>query len=164
MFDKYATRVATFTRPSDTTPYAIGDAVSDDTTTATAATFTLPGMGTGGIIQSVTLHKTDPDAVGADFDVYFFTTQPGGTTYEDNAATAITDAVFQTCVGFASLTAAADGRSLALSDIYCKTNLNLPYECATGSSSLYFVIIARGAYTPGNAEVFTLRVGAVVQA
>lgn len=163
MFDKYASRQAQWTRPADTTPYTAGDAVSDDATTATAATFTLLGMGTGGIIQSVTLHKTDPDAVGADFDIYFFTTQPGGTTYEDNAATAITDAVMQTCVGFVTLTASADGRSLSLSDLYCKTNLNLPYECATGTSALYFVVIARGAYTPGNAEVFTLKVGAIIQ-
>lgn len=160
-------RTASFTRPNDTTQYAAGDAVSDDATTATAATFALPSMaavaGMGGVIQSVTLHKTDVDAVGADFDIYFFSTQPGGTTYEDNAAEAITDAVFQTCVGFVALTAAANARSMALGDIYCRTNLNLVYECAAASTTLYFVIVARGTYTPAAQEVFTLKVGVVVQ-
>lgn len=162
MFDRPVSRVATFTRPSDTTQYTAGDAVSDNTTSATAANFTLLGMGSAGVIKSVTLHKTDKDTTGADFDVYFFTTQPDGTTYEDNAAEAITDAVFQTCVGFVSLTASSDGRSMALGDVYCKTNLDLPYLIDSGSS-LYFVVVARGTYTPASAEVFTLHVGAVIQ-
>lgn len=159
-------RTVAFTRPSDTTQYTAGDAVSDDTTTATAATFTLTSMasvaGMGGVIHSVTLHKTDQDLTGADFDIYFFTTQPGGTTYEDNAAIAITDAVLQTCVGFVSLTASADARSVVTGDLFCKTNLDLPYECV-GGTSLYYVVVARGTYTPASAEVFTLTVGAFVQ-
>lgn len=164
-------RTAAFTRPSDTTQYTAGDAVSDNTTTATLATFVLPNMGAmagmGGVIRSVTLHKTDQDQTGADFDIYFFTTQPAGTTFEDNAAIAITDAVFQTCVGFVALTASSDGRSVVTGDLYCKTNLDLPYECGADTTTvvapLYFVVVARGTYTPASAEVFTLTVGAVIQ-
>lgn len=158
-------RVATFARPSNTTQYTAADAVSDNATTATASKFTLTGMapaaGMGGVIHSVTLHKDDHDLTGADFDIYFFTTQPAGTTYEDNAAIAITDAVFATCIGFVALVGSTDGRSVETGDIYCKTNLDIPYTCASGSNSLYYVIVARGTYTPADGETFTLTVGGV---
>lgn len=160
-------RSAAFTRPSDTTQYSAGDGVSDNTTTATSATFTLLGMasneGCGGVIHSVTLHKSDQDQTGADFDIYFFDTQPVNTGYEDNAAIAITDAEWARCVGAVRIASATDWASVGNGDIACKSNLDLPYTCVKGSQSLYFVVVARGTYTPASAEIFTLHVGAVVQ-
>lgn len=154
-------RSASFTRLSNTTQYAAGDAVSDDATTATAATFTLLGMGNSGRINSVTLHKSDDDLTGADFDIYFFDTQPVGTGYEDNVAIAITDTEWQSCVGFVSFVGSTDGRSVQNGNVYTKTNLDLPYQTLT-NNNLYFVIVARGTYTPASAEVVTLRVGATI--
>jgi hypothetical protein len=158
---------ATFTRPADTTQYSAGDSVADNATTPTAATFVLPSMasvnGMGGVIHSVVLHKSDQDQTGADFDIYFFNAQPAAAGYEDNAAIAITDTEWKSCVGFVSFVASTDARSVATGDIYNKTNLDIAYSCAAGSTSLYFVVVARGTYTPGNAEVFTLTVGTVVQ-
>lgn len=153
-------RSATFTRPADTTQYTAGDSVADNATTPTAATFTLLGMGNSGRITSVTLHKSDQDQTGADFDVYFFDTQPAAAGYEDNAAIAITDAEWKQCIGFVQLTAAADVVSVVTGDLYNKTNLDLPYQTLT-NNNLYFVIVARGTYTPASAEAITLRVGAV---
>lgn len=158
-------RTITFTRPSDTTQYSAGDGVSDATTTATAATFVLPSMahvGMGGIIKSVMLHKSDDDLTGADFDIYFFDTQPVATGWDDNAALAITDAEWKNCIGFVALTGSSDGRSVTTGNVYNKTNLDLPYECVAASNSLYVVVVARGTYTPASGEVFTIRVGAVV--
>lgn len=165
-------RTVAFTRPADTTQYSAGDAVSDeDTTTATAATFVLPNMGAmagmGGVIHSVTLHKTDQDQTGADFDIYFFKGPVAGTGFEDNAAIAITDAEWQTCVGWVRFVASTDAVSVVTGDLYTKTNLDLPYECGTDTTTvvapLYFVVVARGTYTPASAEVFTMTVGAVIQ-
>lgn len=164
-------RVMSFTRPNDSTQYSAGDAVSDATTTATAATFLIPSMGAGsgmgGIIHSVTLHKSDQDQTGADFDIYFFKSQPVATGWDDNAAVAITDTEWQSCVGFVSFTASTDARSVVTGDIYCKSNLDLPYECGTDTTTvvapLYYLIIARGTYTPAAQEVFTLTIGAVIQ-
>jgi hypothetical protein len=165
------TRTAAWTRPSDTTQYTAGDGVSDATTTATAATFVLPNMGAmagmGGVIRSLTLHKSDDDLTGADFDVYFFKAQPVATGWDDNAAIAITDAEWANCLGFVSFVGSTDGRSVQNGNIYCKSNLDLPYECGTDTTTvvapLYFVVVARGTYTPASAEVFTLTVGAVIQ-
>lgn len=160
-------RTAAFTRPADTAQYTANDAVSDNTTTATAATFTLSSMaaydGGGGVLHSLSIHKTDQDLVGADFDVYLFSTQPVGTTYEDNAAIAITDAVFQTCVGVVEFTAAEHAKSPVTGDYFYRTDLDVVYQCASSSTSLYFVVVARGSYTPASAEVFTLKFGFVVE-
>lgn len=166
MVTRQIMRTVSFTRPSDTTQYTAGDAVSDATTTATAATFVLTGMasmkGGGGKITGVWLHKSDQDLTGADFDVYFFDTQPVATGWDDNAAIAITDAEWKQCVGFVQLTAASDGLSVVTGDLFGRTNLDMAYECVAGSTTLYPVIVARGTYTPASAEVITLRVGAEV--
>ena len=155
-------RTVTFTRPADTTQYTAGDAVSDATTTATAATFVLTGMAAnahiGGKITGVSLYKSDQDQTGADFDVYFFDTQPAATGWDDNAAIAITDAEWKQCVGFVRLVASTDAVSVVSGDLYHRTNLDLVYQCVSGSTLLYPVIVARGAYTPASAEVFTLRI------
>ncbi len=159
----YSTATVSFTRPSDTTQYGVGDGVSDATTTATAATFVIPNMasiaGGFGRLHSVTLHKSDQDQTGASFNIFFFTAQPAATGYDDNAALAITDAEWQSCVGFVQVTAAADAASVVLGDLYCKSNLDLPYKCAATLRSLYFVVAAAGTYTPASAEVFTLTFG-----
>lgn len=157
------TRIVSFTRPANATQYAAGDAVSDDATTPTAATFTIVGVasgaGTGGKIKSVALHKSDQDQTGADFDIYFFDTQPVATGWEDNAAIAITDAEWKRCFGFVQLTAAVDAVSVVTGDLYNKTNLDLPFQNVTDVNDLYFVIVARGTYTPSSAEIFTLTFG-----
>ena|SRR5690349_8639466 len=154
-----------FTRPSNTTQYTAGDAVSDDATTATIGSFTLKGvasrMNGGGKILSVLLHKTDQDLTGADFDVYFFDTAPSGANFEDNAAVALTDAEVQACVGWVALTAAADGVSMGTGDLFGEPT-GIAYECKGGTTNLYVVIVARGTYTPASAEVFTLRCGCEV--
>ena len=160
---RYATATVSFTRPADTTQYGLADAISDATTTATAATFAIPGMasvnGGFGRIHSLTLHKSDQDLTGADFDVAFFTGQPVATGFDDNAALAITDTEWKQCVGVVPLTAAANGASVANGDLFCARNVNLVYKCETSVRSLYFVVVARGTYTPASAEVFTLTVG-----
>lgn len=160
------TRTAQWTRPADTTQYTAADAVSDvATTTATVSKFLLPNMskmaGMGGIIHSITLHKTDHDLVGADFDVYFFSAAVAGTGFEDNATIAITDAEWQTCVGYRALTATGDARSVETGDLYTQDSIILPYQGGT-DGALYFVVVARGTYTPASEEVFTLTVGGVI--
>lgn len=159
-------RIISFDRPADTTQYGANDAVSDNATTPTAATFVLTGMagisGHGGKITGVWLHKSDQDQTGADFNVYFFHTQPAAAGWEDNAAIAITDAEWKNVVGFVELTAASDVVSVQTGDLFGKTNLDMAYQCASGSTSLYPVIVARGTYTPASAETISLIVAGEV--
>lgn len=157
------TRTIQFTRPNNTTQYTAADAVSDNATTATIATFTLSSMargpGLGGRITGVSLHKTDQDLTGADFDLYLFDTAPLGTVFEDNAAHALTDANLQACVGVIPLLAASHAVTggMISGDLYHRTNLDMAYGLTGSTPALYLVIIARGTYTPAAEEVFTIR-------
>lgn len=158
-------RTIQFTRPNNTTQYTAADAVSDDATTATVATFTLKGVAPtdafGGKITGLTLHKSDHDLTAAAFDINFYDTAPAGANFEDNAEIALTDAENQKCIGFVELLA-ADGADMKTGDLWSKTNLDISYECAAGSTNLYVVVIARDTYTPAAQEVFTLRVAGEV--
>lgn len=157
------TRTIQFTRPNNTTLYTVADALSDNATSATVATFTLNGMaptnGMGGVITGVSLYKSDQDLTGADFDLYLFDTAVDGTHFEDNAAHALSDAELQTCIGVIPLTAASHAVTAGMiaGDFYHRTNLDMHYECAAGSNVLYVVPIVRGAYTPAAQEQFTIR-------
>lgn len=154
---RYWTATQTITRPANTTQYADGDGVST-ATTGTILTFAGVGVGTklGGKITGVTMHKTDQDTTSAAFDLYLFDTTVAGAGFEDNVAIAITDAEWQTGVGFVAFVA-ADWRNVVTGDIYNKTNLELGYQCASSDTSLYGVLVARDTYTPASAEVFTIR-------
>lgn len=151
---------ASFSRPANTTAYADGDGVSDDATTPTAATFKIPDVartnGMGGEITDIYLHKDDQDTTNADFTVYLFDTLPAVAGFNDNAAIAITDAEFQNCIGFVVF-GNADAENVVTGDNWHKSNLNIRYRCAAADNSLYFVVVARAAYTPASGETFTLR-------
>lgn len=154
-----------FTRPANTTQYSIGDALSDNATTPTAATFALSGLATsldtGGVIKAVTLYKGDQDQTGASFQVNFFDTQPAAAGWEDNAAIAITDDEWKRTIGYVQLSASSDVSNVVTGDAYCKSNLDLPYAYVTGTSPIYIVITLLGTYTPASAEPFTLVVSGI---
>lgn len=146
-----------FTRPANVTAYAAGDAISDDTTTPTALTFTGPARlpEYGGAIRAVTVHKSDQDLTNADFDLLLFDTSPAVAGFDDNAALAITDAEFANCVGRVAFTGSSDGVSVVTGDLYVKQNLYIPFVVGT-TNALYGVLVARAAYTPASGEVFTV--------
>ena len=153
-------RRITFTRPADTTQYTAGDAVSDNATTPTAATFLLSGLstqtGSGGIIRSVSLYKSDQDLTTASFQVNFFDTQPAAAGWEDNAPIAITDAEWQRSIGMVQLLTGTHGFTAVTGDIYTRSGLDLPYQYVTGDSPIYVVLTAAAAYTPASGEAITL--------
>jgi len=154
-------RSVSITRPGNTTTYTDGDGVS----TAAGDVLEILGVaafaGGGGKIKTVTIHKTSQNTLNAAFDLYFFDTTFAIAGIDDNAAIAITDAEFQTCVGFVSFDA-ADWRNVVTGDVVCKTNLDLSYECANTDTALYAGLVARGPYVPGNAEVITIHIGGEV--
>jgi hypothetical protein len=84
--------VQTFTRPNDTTAYAAGDLVANDTTagSVTALTWTIPG-GSKNIakIVSVIMSKSDgADVTNATFRVHFYNVTPLAPANGDNGALA----------------------------------------------------------------------------
>lgn len=150
------TRTVTITRPANTDQYVVLDGVS--TTAGAILTFAgvAPVAAGSGTITGIYIHKTDQDTTGAAFDLNLFDTTVAVAGFNDGAESAVTDAEWQTGVGFIEILA-ADWRNVVTGNIYCKTNLNLGYQCAATDNSLYGFLMARGTYTPASAEVFTIR-------
>ncbi len=159
------------TRPNDSTQYAVGDAISDNATTATAAgAFTLDfgvEAGSGVAITDLTLHKSDTDLTAATFTLLLFDALPALAGWEDNGASAITDLEMQNCKAaftFPAAAAASSGGFLACGtgDIQTITpNTPVRVVLASGSRTLYGILLAGATYTPAANEVFTLTVHAV---
>lgn len=153
------------TRPNDTTAYTKADAISDNATTATAAgAFTLNLLtqnGGSARITDVTLHKSVTNVTNATFWLLLFTSLPAVAGWEDNAASAITDAEMLECKGMIPF-AAASWAEVGTGDVQTVT-LNTPIGivCNSDSSTIYGILIAGAAYTPAANEVFTVTVHAV---
>ncbi len=151
------------TRPSDTTAYAAGDAMSDNATTATAAgAFALDfeGLHQGGLtLLDFTLHKSDQDQTNADIFLLIFDALPAFAGWEDNAASAITDAEMLNCKGVVKFDA-DDWCNCGTGDIQTVSK-TIGVVCAASSTTLYGIMIAGAAYPPASGEVFTLTVHAI---
>lgn len=161
---------ASFTRPADTTAYASGDLVANNTTatSVTPLTFAFPVDSTPGnqtaaadksilLIKRVGLSKSGTNVTNATFRVHLFSqnpaaTSPVGITNGDNGIFSIAKAGYLGYVEFASMNAMKDGAAKhELAD-----DMMSPEE-----TSLFGFIEARGAYTPASAEVFTVTVEAL---
>lgn len=155
---KAATVQATFTRPANTTAYAIGDVVGADP----AANMEFAGCarlkGGGARLLGVTLHKSTKTTTDADFDLYIFDAAP--TAIADNAEWLPSDAEARTivaCIRFANADAAQTGGSTnATGAVWQKSVPALPVVCASTSTTLYGALVARAAHVPASAEVFAV--------
>lgn len=100
-----------------------------------------------GIIQSVAVNITDN--VTAAYDVFFFDTDPSGSTFTDDATLNLVAADLVNCCGVAQCTTIIDcgTRKMAVA-----TGLAIPYKISAANTNLYAVIVARGsaAYTTAN--------------
>lgn len=140
------------TRPADTVAYAVGDAISDSTTAPTAGGFTVSNAGrqSGGscIITDVCVASSNDPATRLAGEIFIFDTSV--TNINDNAVFAVSDTEIKTCVGvipFSLFDAGNNGFAHV-------SGLNILATCS-GSANLRFLLRARNAYTPANAEVLS---------
>jgi hypothetical protein len=147
---------ASYTRPADTTAYAAGDVLAESTSAATVLTFTNIGASNGGgaTLLGVTLIDSVAAATPPELELYLFDTAP--TMQNDNVAWAPSDAEMEKCLGFVSLyrglfkTCGANG-------IVDVDGLSKSIICASGTTSIYGILVHRLSYTPTSAEKFTVR-------
>jgi hypothetical protein len=71
----------------------------------------------------------------------------------DNTALTVLYANATKRVGAIDFTLASDGSDGAEAQDF---SIRIPYKCDGGDANLYGVLQAKGAYTPGNAEQFTV--------
>jgi hypothetical protein len=147
---------ASFTRPADTTAYAVGDIVANSTTagSVTFPALTVARVAAGSaMLRRLKLHKSTNVTTGAVFRVHLWRAAPATVTNGDNG-------VFSTS-GVADYLGAWDVTvDRAFTDGACGYGVPVrgadqTIKLASGTTIVYGVE-ALGAYTPGNAEVFTV--------
>lgn len=151
---------ATITRPADTTAYASGDLVANSVTAGSVNNlqFTTAARVSGGsgLITGARIQKSTASVTNAAFRLHLFTVAPTYTSAGDNSAiSTVVVASAKGYLGYVDITAMT-----GFSDVAWGTGAvdnsrgNAPFAAA--AQILYGLLEARGAYTPGNAEVFTV--------
>jgi len=153
-----ATVDATVTRPADTTAYAANDAISDSTSAPASGGFTLTGMarasGGSGIIDDIVITSTNDPATLLQAELWIF--DQSITNVNDNSAFALSDtdvAKLVAVVPFTMQTTVAGSGTNSYAQI---SGLGIGYTCS-GSANLRFLLKAKNAYTPANAEAIKVR-------
>lgn len=144
---------ATFTRPGDTTQYAAGDVMTASAPVPLSFANAGSANGKGGIILSATLVDSLAQGTKPDIDLHLFDTTL--TVEADNAAWDPSDAERLREIGVIEFRG-GDFKVGANNGTIQGFPLGLPYKCLAGDTTIYGVAVARNAYTPGNAEVFTV--------
>lgn len=151
----------TLTRTADTTTYAAGDVISTATTGTSPLTFKACAKNSrgGGLLQQLTIVSSQAAATKLAADLFLFDVAPAAANYgDDNEAFAPTDAQMTACVGHITI-AATDWVAGGANAIVQKRGLAMPFKCSNsggGGTDLYGVLVARNAYVPISAEVFTI--------
>ena len=142
----------TITRPSDTTAYASGDAISDSTSAPTTGGFTVTGAsrasGSVGALTGLRITSTNPGTLQG--EVWIF--DQAVTAVNDNSAISLSDGDIANLVAVVPFLMTQETNN-SWADITGLFKVFTP----SGSANLRFLIKAKAAYTPANAEVFKLR-------
>lgn len=150
------TPTSSFSRPADTTAYASGDIMSDSASASFSGgvpNFIAARVAAGSfMIRRVRLRKSGTGITNASFRVHLFAASPGSLA-ADNAAFS--------CSGVANYLGAFDVTvDRAFTDGAYGAGLPVVgsehvVKLASGQQ-LYWLLEARGAYTPASGETFTL--------
>jgi hypothetical protein len=157
----YAQPVAgSFTRPADTTAYAVGDLIANSTAAASVAlTFQAARMlGGNGRITGARAFKSNPSLTAAQMRLHLFRLKPVPTVGDNgvfNSGTALACNMALASLGYFDFTfdrAFSDGaHALAPPNVGAQRIFGTP----TTSMDIFGLVEARAAYTPLSAETFT---------
>jgi hypothetical protein len=142
------------TRPTNTTPYDVGDVIG----TAVTGTLIIPNASFGefdaGIIQQAIIVSSAAVGTSPDLQLWLFDSTVAAIA--DSAAFAPTDAEMATLVGIVEFPT-ADWKIASVNAVCVADNISLPFNTKKGTSKLYGVLVVRNAYVPVSGEIFTLR-------
>ncbi len=153
---KSITASANFTRPADTTAYASGDLVANNTTAGSVAPleFTMKRPGASQRIAAAKLHKSGTGVTNAAFRLHLFSASPG-VANGDNGA--FTPSVLTGYLGAIDVTVDLAGTVGAVGHGVPRTGVATSiFGIANSTAKLFGLLEARGAYTPASGEVFTI--------
>lgn len=151
---------ASFTRPADTTAYAAGDLAANSTTAGSVTPLSWTMQSTNIIgpfsLYRARLQKTATSVTNASFRLHLFSASPGVASGDNGAFSATQSANYLGSIALDLTTtpgakfsdgAVGHGSMTAGSDM----NTRLP-----SGTTIYGLLEVLAAYTPANAEVFTV--------
>ena len=146
------------TRPSDTTAYAAGDAVTDSTSAPTVMTFTSAASAAGGKGEIVRALLVDSANVSTKASLELWLFNATVTPDNDNAVFTPTDAELATCIGVIPFTLSyiGDATSGAGGNAIYIGTLSEPIKFTSATGNLFGLLVVRNAYTPVSGEIFTV--------
>jgi len=156
---------STITRPADTTAYASGDLVANSVTAGSVANLQFTTLarisGGSGVIIGAQIQKSTNGVTNAAFRLHLFNTAPTYTSAGDNSAlSTVVVASAKGYLGYIDITAMVGFSDVAWgSGAPDNSRGGIPYVAT--AQIIYGLLEARGAYAPGNAEVFTITVDAL---
>lgn len=147
-----------FSRPANTTAYAIDDAISDNATAGSATNLELGSLAisNGGFLRLDFVNLTSTNAVAApDIDLWLFSAAPSA--QGDNTAFTLTDSeINDTCV--IPLVAGTDSFVTDSNWALQVRNINTIIKIPDNTTTLYAQLQIKSVYTPASGETFNLKV------
>lgn len=146
---------ANFARPADTNAYALGDLVANSTTAGSVAAmqFTVARVAAGtGMIRRVRLRKTGTSVTNASFRLHLYSAAPTASNGDNGAWLTNGNATYIGAFDVTCDRAFTDG---AGGNGIPKDGSEINFVLASGQV-IFGLLEARAAYTPANAEVFTV--------
>lgn len=150
-----------FSRPANTTAYALGQLVANSTTAGSVTPITCAvarkNDGTG-VLTGLRLHKSGASITNASFRVHLFRSSPTTTVGDAGTFSGAINGNTSVGIGYFDVTmdqVYSDGAKGYLS-FSAKA-----FTCSTGTPNIFALIEARGAYTPVSGETFTLALEAL---
>ncbi len=146
----------TITRPADTAAYAVGDSINTSTSAPTLGTLAaVSRVASGsGYINRMQL-STNQAACVAQIRVWLFSSQTTPFKSNDNAAFLIKDADKAYSLGYVDLPALSS--ETGSDTAFAQLDLMKAFV-ADAASAIYFLLETKTAFTPANAQTFTLTV------
>lgn len=156
---------STITRPANATPYASGQLVANSVTAGSVNNLQFTTLarvsGGSGVIVGASIQKSTTSVTNAAFRLHLFNTAPTYVTAGDgsNISTVVV-ASGKGYLGYVDITT-----MVAFSDVAWGTGApdntrgSIPYVAT--AQTIFALVEARGAYTPGSAEVFTIALDAL---
>lgn len=150
----HKSNLASFTRPSNTTPYSIGDLVANTTTANQVAALSLNWGGSlSGSLRRLMLSTNNATITNGNFHVWLFAADPStAPTNGDNSALA--GLSFAT---YKLLTPAPVNLYASMSGIGGYGEATYDRDLIQLPQTVYALLEARAAYVPASAEVFSLQ-------
>ena len=155
---------ANFTRPANTTAYSIGQLVANSTTAGSVVplSFTVSRINdASGMVRRARIKKSTTSTTNATFRLHLYQNDPSaasGIANGDGGTWSTKEAGWLGDIDV-DMTSATNGRAFTdAADGVAAPNAGteINFIPKSGTQTIYALIEARGAYTPGNAEVFTV--------